>query len=122
MIRHLPDSEEAQYMINPVSCEVLCHLPIYFKRKPHIQETMQRQRIIFSKTERKKEKKSRTRPEINDHATIHSYPWTFLPSYKLGSPNSVRFCRNNLVGPQSRCSFERELDIPKYPHCFDQLQ
>lgn len=63
-----------------------------------------------------------TRPVLNDHATNHSCPWTFLPSYKLGSPNSVHFCRNSLVVPRSRCSCGRELDIPTYPRYCGQLR
>lgn len=85
-------------------------------------EIMQWQRIIRSIRKKKLHKNSSSRPVLNDHATSHSYPWTFLPSYRLGNPNSVHFYRNNLVGPQLRCSFERELDTPKYPHCFDQLR
>lgn len=62
------------------------------------------------------------RPVLDEHATKHSCLWTFLPSYKQGNPNSVHFYQNSLEVPQLRCSCERELDTPKYPHYSGQLQ
>lgn len=108
-------------MIDPVCCEVLRHLPTktcacYFKCTPHTKKLCIDRGVCMTT------KGWSTRPGLNDHATNHSCPWTFLPSYKLGSPNSVHFCRNSLVVPRSRCSCERELDIPMYPRYCGQLR